>query len=139
MSVVLDCSVALNWIMPDENDPRAAALLERVAVTGAVVPPLFRLEVGNALLLAVRRKRITEDFRSRAFAKLGNLPLEQDREGEQFTWTHCVDLAASHDLTLYDASYLEVSTRLRLPLATFDEHLAQAARRFGMPNPWTDV
>jgi predicted nucleic acid-binding protein len=139
LSVVLDCSVALNWIMPDENSPLADMLLDRVAVGGAIVPPLFRIEVGNALLLAVRRKRIASDFCSRAFERIGALPLDLDSQGADYVWTTCMDLAATHGLSLYDATYLELAKRLRLPLATLDARLAEAAIRAGVAAPWPET
>ncbi len=40
-----------------------AALLSQVAASGAVAPSLWRLEVANALQMAVRRNRIDSSFR----------------------------------------------------------------------------
>jgi predicted nucleic acid-binding protein len=127
--MVLDCSIALNWVMPDEISPFADEILDRVAVDGGIVPPLFRIEVGNALLLAVRRKRITVETRRKAFDRIGSLPLEEDGQGSEHTWTDCVDLADKHGLSLYDATYLELAKRLRKPLATLDLRLANAAKQ----------
>ena len=139
MSVVLDCSIALNWVMPDESSPLAETVLQRVAVDGGTVPALFRIEVGNALLLAVRRKRITTEFRGRAFERIGALPLKQDADGADSIWTSCVDLADTHGLSLYDATYLELAKRLGLPLATLDARLANAARQAGVASPLPDA
>jgi predicted nucleic acid-binding protein len=122
--------------MPDESSPFADEMLDRIAVSGAVVPPLFKIEVGNALLLAVRRKRIRADFCARAFDRIGALPLEQDTRGTDHVWTTCMDLAATHGLSLYDATYLELARRLGLSLATLDTRLAEAANRAGVASPW---
>jgi predicted nucleic acid-binding protein len=40
-------------------------------------------------------------------------------------------LARHHRLSVYDAAYLELATRLRLPLATLDAALGRAARAEG--------
>jgi predicted nucleic acid-binding protein len=125
--------------MPDESCPPAERLLERVAIDGGVVPPLFRIEVGNALLIAVRRKRITAELRDWAFGRIGELPLEQDRHGAAYTWTDCVELAVAHGLSLYDATYLELARRLGLPLATLDDRLARAAEQAGVTSSWKDA
>lgn len=138
MSIVLDCSVAMNWLMPDESSPFADEVLERVALYGATVPPLFKVEVGNALLLAVRRKRITPETRKMAFDRLGALPLKEDLQGVRRVWTDCIDLADRHGLSLYDATYLELAIRLDKPLATLDDRLADAARGAGLPHPWPE-
>ena len=103
------------------------------------MPPLFKIEVGNALLLAVRRKRITAETRRRAFERIGALPLEMDRQGAEKVWTECVDLAETHDLSLYDAIYLELARRIGKPLATLDKRLASAARQAGVPSPLPDA
>ena len=139
MSVVLDCSVAVNWILPDEDSPAVDRLLEKVAADGAVVPALFAIEVGNALLLAVRRGRITAETRSEAFDMIGALPLQTDRHGSDHVWSTSVDLATAHGLSLYDATYLELAKRMRLPLATLDARLAEAAKKEGIAFPWEDA
>jgi predicted nucleic acid-binding protein len=128
----------MNWVMPDESSPFSEEVLERVAVEGGIVPPLFRVEVGNVLLLAVRRKRITPGTRRKAFERIGALPLKEDRQGAEYAWTDCVDLADRHGLSLYDATYLELAIRLRKPLATLDARLAEAAKQTNIPSPWPD-
>jgi predicted nucleic acid-binding protein len=43
-----------------------------------------------------------------------------------------LDLARRHQLTVYDAAYLELARRRSLLLATLDRHLARAAREEGV-------
>ena len=43
-----------------------------------------------------------------------------------------LSLARSHHLSVYDAAYLELSLRRRLPLATLDTHLRKAAKAAGI-------
>lgn len=132
MSIVVDCSLALNWVMPDEGSGQAEAVLERVVARGGVVPPLFKIEIGNALLTGVRRRRITAALFDRALERIGELPLQTDTQGAERLWTTCVDLASKYDLSLYDAVYLELALRVGLPLATFDKKLEQAAVKAGV-------
>ena len=49
---VLDCSVTMAWAFDDEDVPRAAAIRDRLGEDLAVVPAIWALEVGNALLVA---------------------------------------------------------------------------------------
>jgi len=42
-------------------------------------------------------------------------------------------LAGRHKLTVYDAAYLELAVRRRLPLATLDEQLRAAGNSEGVP------
>ena len=56
---VIDCSIALTWCFEDEASPETDALFEQVRDEGAVVPGLWRLELGNVLLQAEKRGRIS--------------------------------------------------------------------------------
>lgn len=136
MSVVVDSSVALNWVMPDEDRATTEALMDSVSLTGAVVPPLFRIEVGNSLLLGVRRKRISAEYISKALDLIEQLPLRVDANGADYVWRTTIEIAAAYGLTLYDAIYLELAIRLDLPLATLDAKLARAAEIAGVSSPW---
>jgi predicted nucleic acid-binding protein len=122
--------------MPDEHDLGAEELLQSVAVSGASVPPLFRIEVGQGLLMGVRRKRVSASFPREAIELLDALPLRFDTDGGELTWTSCLHLAVTYSLSLYDATYLELAVRLGSPLATFDKELARAARQAGVTSPW---
>lgn len=129
MSLVADCSVALSWYLPDEQNEASAILLAYAIDVGAHVPFVFKLEFSNGMTFAMRRGRIAAQFRANAFAALDDLQLFVDAKGQDLVWTHYVELADRHRLTLYDASYLELAIRLGLPLATFDKALAAAAGR----------
>lgn len=132
MSFVLDCSVALAWIMPDEDDPRADAVLDRLRDEVAVVPTLWPLEVGNVLLMGIRRSRITESEAAQAIHDLRALPIEIDRKTHEHTFDKTSELALQHRLTLYDAAYLELAVRRKLQLSTLDEALGAACRAVGI-------
>lgn len=47
-------------------------------------------------------------------------------------WGPVVTLARAHNLTAYDASYLELALRRGLPLASQDRRFRDAARRIGI-------
>ncbi len=85
MSLVLDASVTLAWYFEDERIPDA--LLDRVAAEGAITPSVWRLEVANGFLSAIRRKRIEAAFRDSALQHLGSLPIEIDPETDLHAWT----------------------------------------------------
>lgn len=133
MSFVLDSSVALTWCFEDERTPATEALLKRVVETGAIVPVLWPLEVLNALAMAERRKRVDRDTRHRLTGLLRELPIRVDVDSASMAWTDTAALAERHQLTLYDASYLEVAHRLALPLGTLDGALRKAADSIRVP------
>lgn len=139
MSVVVDSSVALNWIMPDEDRTLTEDLMDTVALNGAVVPPLFQIEVGNSLLVGARRNRIEGAYIGKALDLIQKLPLRIDSSSSDYVWSSTIEIAAAYGLTLYDAIYLELAIRLDLPLATLDERLAEAAAIAGVSSPWAQT
>ncbi|MEA2744911.1 MAG: hypothetical protein QOG25_3282 [Acetobacteraceae bacterium] len=132
MNLVLDSSATLAWIYGDETTNAIRAVFDQVADAGAVVPELWRLEVGNSLTVAVRRGRIDVDFRRAALADLALLDITTDQHTGVHAWGETLILADSHRLTLYDAAYLELAQRRALPLATLDAALCAAARTVGV-------
>jgi predicted nucleic acid-binding protein len=101
--------------------------MDRVAKEGAIVPSLWRLEVANILKIGIRRGRNTAQFRDAALMDLETLPIEIDDQTDLHAWHTTLHLADLHNLTLYDASYLELALRRDLPLASLDRDLRAAA------------
>ncbi len=129
---VLDSSVTISWYVPDEHSEATRALAEQVIASGAIVPLHWWLEVGNALLLAMRRNRIAASRRAEALQHLVSLQLTIDEQTIDQAWTASLTLADAHRLTLYDACYLELAQRRRLPLATLDRDLRAAGVAAGL-------
>ena len=127
---IVDASVSAAWILPDEATEQTEAMLRATATHEVWVPALWLLEMGNLLLTAQRRKRITADKRRELAAAAAGLRIKVDREPVAIT---ALDgIAAIHGLTAYDAAYLELALRRRLPLATLDGALASAMVKAGV-------
>jgi len=58
---------------------------------------------------------------------LRDLPVRLDAEAADLAWTTLAALADRFRLSLYDAAYLELAQRRKLPLATRDAALGRAA------------
>lgn len=132
MSLVLDPSLTLAWYFEDERTAAADVVLSRVADEGAVVPPLWRVEVLNAFQIGIRRKRVDTGFRDAALARLSAMAIDVDTESDTQVWTTTLHLADRFRLTAYDAVYLELAQRRQLPLASLDEELRRAAAAVGV-------
>jgi predicted nucleic acid-binding protein len=132
MSLVLDSSATLGWIYPDEATGSVRTIFELVAVSGAWVPALWKIEIANSLQMGIRRGRIDRAFRTNALADLAALDITVDTETDRFVWTESVHLADRFNLTLYDAVYLELAQRRLLPLASLDRALRTAAQALGL-------
>ncbi len=127
MAFVLDCSVTMAWVFPDEasdatDHPRDVLVNDR-----AFVPSLWPVEVGSVLLSATRRGRIGVDELSVVCASLDTLPIEIEPVSTSRLWGSTLTLARQHALSVYNATYLELALRMRQPLATLDRALTAAA------------
>lgn len=127
--LVLDSSVALTWCFADEATQATDALLDDITANGALVPGLWFLELGNVLLAAERRRRITAADVAARLELISALPIYVDQQSIARAWTEILHLARDQNLTTYDATYLDLARRRHLPLATKDRALAEAARR----------
>src|ERR1035437_1873562 len=132
MDFVLDASVTLSWAFPDEQNPialRAGQLLESSGET-ALVPSLWWYEVRNILIVNERRGRITP-LRTASFLKaLDELSIVTEFSQDE---SIVLELARQSRLTVYDAAYLALALHQRLPLATLDKDLRDAALAVGVP------
>jgi predicted nucleic acid-binding protein len=131
--VVLDASVPLAWSLPDEDrrDP-ARGVLAALGQDAALVPAHWRAEVGNGLLMAVRRGRLDRERLPLILAELSTLAVETDAAGAEDAWAAPLGQALATGLTLYDALYLELALRRSLPRASFAAALRRAASAVGV-------
>lgn len=130
--LVVDASVSLVWFLSDETDQIAMEVLQKLEFVAATVPPIWTAEVGNALTTAERRSRITEAETSRILTLLRALPIQTDDMPVVDSLERVIDLARRHELTAYDAAYLELAIRLDAELATLDRQLMTAAEEAGV-------
>ena len=130
--LIIDSSIVLSWCLPDGKSGEADAIQTIVAEHGALAPGHWPLEVANALLMAVRRRRIAARFCTATLRDLTTLPIALDTETSARAWHDTLRLAEAHHLTVYDAAYLELAQRWKLPLATLDSALSAAAGALGV-------
>ena len=131
MAFVIDASVVLAVLMPDEKSDLAATILKRTLREPAQAPNLLLLDVSNTIVMAIKRKRIRPADASDVLQVFRNLRIELD-----FTNVNRTDqifaLAKQFEITSYDATYLELAQRFSVPLASFDVKLAKAAKSIGI-------
>jgi predicted nucleic acid-binding protein len=129
MPLVIDASVALCWALADERHAIAENAYERMRSDSAVVPVLWWFELRNALIVNERRHRISERDVSDFLRQISALRIRLDSLP---AGSEVLALSRKHRLTVYDAAYLELSSRRNLSLATLDRDLAQAATKEGV-------
>ncbi len=130
--LVVDASIVMAWLFDDEEDSRADEVLELLVEDGALVPHLWHLETRNALLVAERSGRLSTEGVNERLDALMDLPIQTDREPNLQS---AFDLARTHELSFYDALYLELAKREGADLATLDRSLNRAAVAEGMRLP----
>jgi predicted nucleic acid-binding protein len=131
-TLVLDASVFLSWLFPDEeNEWSRSVVLGLRKEDRAVVPAHWTVEVANGLLVGYRRKRIKSGQSTEFLDQLATIPIEIEAALplQQMKWV--VAMADSHSLTVYDAMYLELALRRNASLGTsivpFARQLIQSA------------
>lgn len=130
---VVDASVAAAWCFEDEQTEPMLSLLERLrAGDRALVPALWSFEIANIVWAARRRGRVTADKAAKCLDLLRVLPIEVEFEPPARVFDSVGSLAIRYDITVYDASYLDLAIRDNLPLATLDHDLARAAQKAGV-------
>ena len=130
---VVDASLALGWYLKDEQDRGyTLAVLAGLRENEAVVPFLWAYEVSNGLVMAYRRNRITLADLIEILDNLKALPILIDPPRKDDV-LDLPPLALQHQLTGYDAAYLELAVRLNAAIATTDVALRRAAAACGVP------
>ena len=129
--LVVDASVVMAWLFDDEENPRADKVLELLVEDGArwclicgiwkpAILSSLRSEVGVSPADGVRER----------LDALIDLPIRTD-EGPNLQ--SVFELARMHQLSFYDALYLELAKRETAALATLDQALSRAAFAEGLP------
>jgi len=131
---VIDASATLPWCFADEATAATNAVLIRLR-TGdeAIVPAHWPVEVANALLIAVRRQRISPGDAHQFLLDLEFLPIRVEATTKSLVRAEVFPIAEQYGLTVYDAAYLELAMRERSPLVTLDKDLRKAAGASGIP------
>jgi len=133
--IVIDSSIVIANILPDENNHYADQILEMLAEDKlqAYVPAIFYLECSNVLLMAERSKRIDRSQRLEYLDMIAQLPLDVDHlAANAESIVDITKIADNYSLTTYDAAYLELAKRKNNPIATLDKKLLQAAEKLNL-------
>ena len=133
MELVVDASLTLAWAFEDERRGLAMSVLDALNGSEAIAASIWPLEVANGLAVAERRGSITAQEANRFASLVLQLPIVVDPGERRRPLEATRQLARAHQLSAYDASYLELAVRLGVPLATLDRRLADAAGRAGVP------
>jgi len=131
-AVVVDASVVLAALLPDEGDDPVGPMTRLMSSGEAVVPAVWPLEVLNAIVVGARRRRWSVEDAERLIEQVGRMRVEVEPTLPAGRYETVAGLATEHALSVYDACYLDLAMDRSLRLATRDEKLAAAASAVGV-------
>lgn len=128
--MVIDANVVLARLLGESASQQVSAILDRSEL---VAPSLWRLEVLNTILVNERRRSITRAEADEMIELIDTMVIELVAEPAERSALDLADFSRPHQLTTYDAVYVELASRLALPLFSLDNNMITAARRLGVP------
>jgi len=129
---IIDASLTLGWYLKDEeNRSYNLEILEGLKDNEAIAPWLWAYEVTNGLVMAHRRKRISDEVLAEILENLGSLQVLLEPPDLKRVLA-LPSLATQYQLTVYDAAYLEMGIRLKVPIATKDSAMLRAMAACGV-------
>ncbi|CAN5364301.1 type II toxin-antitoxin system VapC family toxin [soil metagenome] len=131
-SFILDCSMTMAWCFADESTPEVIQIQERLAAEAALVPAHWILEVTNVLAMAEKRKRLSSEDSIQFVKLLSVLDIQIDEESSRRPLGYLLPFCRTYNLTSYDAVYLDLVLKEKLPLASLDDDLRKAAISLGV-------
>lgn len=122
-ALIVDASVALKWVLPEEDSGLAERMLDRGAMLRA--PAFIFVELANALWFQMRAGKLNAAEAAGCMRDLRESPLEL-WDGEEplpsaLEWAHRLDHA------VYDCAYLALALHLDGTYVTADRRFWQKA------------
>ena len=127
--LVIDVSAVLGVALDDEVSAYADSVFAALVDEPGRVPSIFWFELRNVLVVSERRSRITPEQTLFFLEALGDFSLEIDAVPPE---AGVMLLARRHELTVYDAAYLDLAIRTGSRLATLDKKLRSTADKSGV-------
>ncbi|HEX4198135.1 MAG TPA: type II toxin-antitoxin system VapC family toxin [Caulobacteraceae bacterium] len=123
MSIVVDASVALKWVLDEPGREAADALIDEELVA----PTLWLLEAANALWRRVRRGELSHGEATERLLALADAPVvASDIEDDLFA---AADLANALGHPVYDCLYLAAAIREDTYVITADSRFHAVVSR----------
>lgn len=130
MAFVVDNSVVVGWYFESQANDYTDRVLDRLASNVAQVPGPWVLEFSNVVRKAMQAGRVDAARVNEIMELVSGLPFAVDYT--PISVDSNLNLAIKYGLSSYDAAYLELAMRMRVPLAAKDGALRLAAVKAGV-------
>ena len=125
MTLVVDASVAAQWVLPEAQSDAANAL--RQTGEPLIAPDLVYAEIGNAIWKRTVQRELTaaeatEALRAAAGVYTSLIPMAE-------LATRATEIAIALRHPIYDCFYLALAERERAPLISADKRLIAVAKK----------
>ena len=130
---IIDCSSTISLFLPDEmNNDYTNKLYDSFKNSFCVVPSLWCYELSNVLLSSKKRNRIDDKQINEIVNLIYDLPIEIENINFCYIQNNIFNIANDNNLSVYDASYLELAIRFNCSLATLDKKLIDVAKKLNV-------
>ena len=129
--IVLDASLMTAWLL-NEPAPAAQGIYDILADRPVVVPRHWPIEVSNALRTSLRIGRIGPTEFHDILNRLDLLQIEVEPSLHLDEIIPLAQFASDHELTAYDAAYVQLALGRRFALATLDNAMRACRHRLGI-------
>ena len=125
MDITIDASVVMAVIL---NGPSKATLLDRTHGAELLSAPSLTWEIGNALTVLFKRRRIDVGQARAALKSFELIPIRL----AEIELEPAVELAEQHNVYAYDAYVIECARRYQTPMMSLDRRQCAVARDVGI-------
>ena len=126
MEILLDAS-AIMAVIADE--PETAIVVHSTQNSIIVTPDIISFEIANGLTKMMRRNIIdTKEQMINLIKNFKMIPIKTVNVDIE----RALEIAWDHKIYAYDAFYLEVAKRFKLPMLTFDERMKKIGKVLGL-------
>jgi predicted nucleic acid-binding protein len=129
--IVVDASLMTAWLL-NEPVPAASGIYSILSDRPVIVPPHWPIEVSNALRTSLRIGRLGPTEFHDILNRLDLLRIEVEPSFHVDEIIPLAQFASNHDLTAYDAAYVQLALGRRFALATLDNAMRRAAIGLGI-------
>ena len=127
--IVLDASITVSWLL---DEPSASDLESVLRTERIIVPSHWTVEVGHAILKALRRNTIRQEQLIGIASDLDGLSISIQPPIDVAAIAPLLNFAWEHGLTMYDAAYVQLARNRTAKLATLDKAMGQTAAKLGI-------